>query len=68
MVLRAAQRAPEGDWATWRFLGGRGAGKTLAGASWLADRAESLGAGGRLALVGPTLHDVREVMVEGPSG
>ncbi len=68
LVLRAAQRAPEGDWATWLFLGGRGAGKTLAGASWLADRAEALGAGGRLALVGPTLHDVREVMVEGPSG
>ncbi|WP_241209635.1 DNA-packaging protein [Brevundimonas fluminis] len=68
LVLRAAQRAPEGDWSTWLFLGGRGAGKTLAGASWLADRAEALGAGGRLALVGPTLHDVREVMVEGPSG
>ncbi|MBU1324354.1 MAG: terminase family protein [Alphaproteobacteria bacterium] len=68
LVLRAAQRAPEGEWATWLFLGGRGAGKTLAGASWLADRAEALGTGGRLALVGPTLHDVREVMVEGPSG
>uniref|UniRef100_UPI0025E5EA13 terminase large subunit domain-containing protein n=1 Tax=Brevundimonas sp. TaxID=1871086 RepID=UPI0025E5EA13 len=27
-----------------------------------------LGAGGRLALVGATLHDVREVMVEGASG
>jgi phage terminase large subunit-like protein len=60
---------PDGsDWSTWLFLGGRGAGKTLAGASWLADQAETLGAGGRLALVGPTLHDVREVMIEGPSG
>lgn len=66
--LRPAQRPPEGDWSTWLFLGGRGAGKTLAGASWLADQAEALGAGGRLALVGPTLHDVREVMIEGPSG
>ncbi len=68
VVLRAAQRPPDGDWATWLFLGGRGAGKTLAGASWLAERAEALGAGGRLALIGPTLHDVREVMIGGPSG
>ncbi|MDP3369210.1 MAG: terminase family protein, partial [Brevundimonas sp.] len=71
--LRPAQRPPGrlpdgSDWSTWLFLGGRGAGKTLAGASWLADQAERLGAGGRLALVGPTLHDVREVMIEGPSG
>ncbi|WP_439476906.1 terminase large subunit domain-containing protein [Brevundimonas sp.] len=71
--LRIAQTPPGplpdgSDWSTWLFLGGRGAGKTLAGASWLADQAELLGPGGRLALVGPTLHDVREVMIEGPSG
>ncbi|MDZ4322151.1 MAG: terminase family protein, partial [Phenylobacterium sp.] len=68
LVLRPAQQPPEGDWSTWLFLGGRGAGKTLAGASWIADMAERLGAGGRLALIGPTLHDVREVMIAGPSG
>ncbi|KQY75577.1 hypothetical protein ASD25_12235 [Brevundimonas sp. Root1423] len=73
MILRTAQIPPglfpDGrDWSTWLFLGGRGAGKTLAGASWLADQAGALGEGGRLALVGPTLHDVREVMIEGPSG
>jgi phage terminase large subunit-like protein len=71
--LRPAQRPPEalpnGDpWRTWLFLGGRGAGKTRAGAEWLADQAEALGPGGRLALIGPTLHDVREVMIEGVSG
>ncbi|MDP3404477.1 MAG: terminase family protein [Brevundimonas sp.] len=66
--MRPAQRPPEGDWATWLFLGGRGAGKTLAGASWLADQAMAAGGEGRLALIGPTLHDVREVMVEGVSG
>jgi phage terminase large subunit-like protein len=66
--LRKAQRPPEGDWATWLFLGGRGAGKTLAGASWLAGQATAAGGDGRLALIGPTLHDVREVMVEGVSG
>ncbi len=68
LVLRPAQQPPEGAWSTWLFLGGRGAGKTLAGASWIADMAERLGAGGRLALIGPTLHDVREVMIAGPSG
>ncbi len=55
------------------FLGGRGAGKTRAGAEWLRSRMEGatpLGAGvvSRAALVGATLHDVREVMVEGVSG
>src|SRR5690606_1790264 len=68
LVLRAAQRAPAGDWATWLFLGGRGAGKTLAGAMWLADMAEAVGPGGRLALSGPTLHDVRGVLIEGVLG
>ena len=52
-------------WHAWLFLGGRGAGKTRAGAEWIAERARS---GARLALVGPSLHDVREVMIDGPSG
>ena len=68
MAAHAAQRAPRGDWSTWLFLGGRGAGKTRAGAEWVWEVAEALGAGGRIALVGATLHDVRSVMVEGPSG
>jgi phage terminase large subunit-like protein len=65
-IAHAAQRAPEGAWATWLFQGGRGAGKTRAGAEWLAQRAEH--APGLFALVGPTQHDVREVMIDGPSG
>ena len=49
------------------FMGGRGAGKTRAGAEWL--RYSVLHGGcRRAALVGPTLSDVREVMIEGPSG
>ncbi len=59
------QKSPETDWHTWLFLGGRGAGKTRAGAEWLTTRALP---GAHLALVGPTLNDVREVMIEGPSG
>lgn len=61
-----AQRAPEGQWSTWLFLGGRGSGKTRAGAEWLNRRADERDV--RLALVAPTLHDAREVMIEGPSG
>ena len=57
---------PNADWRTWLLLGGRGAGKTFAGAWWINHLAEIKDR--RFALVGPTLHDVREVMVEGPSG
>jgi len=59
------QDPPPDPWSTWLFLGGRGAGKTFAGASWLARLARRPRT---LALVGPTFHDVREVMIEGPSG
>ncbi len=66
----AASGAP---WRTWLILGGRGAGKTRAGAEWV--KALALGRAqfslrplGRIALVGETAADVREVMVEGVSG
>ncbi|MEO1322068.1 MAG: terminase family protein [Pseudomonadota bacterium] len=64
---RPAQRPPRGDWRTWLFVGGRGAGKTRAGAEWTRFAA-LLGGCERIALIGPTLGDVREVMIEGPSG
>ncbi|MBC7767533.1 MAG: DNA-packaging protein [Phycisphaerales bacterium] len=64
---RREQLAPNGDWRTWLFMGGRGAGKTRAGAEWVSALARRRKAG-RIALVGPTFHDVREVMVEGNSG
>lgn len=63
----APQRQPEGDWRCWVFMGGRGAGKTRAGAEWVSELARS-GRAGRIALIGPTFHDVREVMIEGQSG
>lgn len=61
-----AQYAPPGDWLIWLFLGGRGAGKTRAGAEWVRLQIEA--GAGRIALVAPTFNDVREVMIEGPSG
>jgi phage terminase large subunit-like protein len=66
-IAHAAQVPPEGAWSTWLFQGGRGAGKTRAGAEWLAARVEA-SPGGVFALVGPTQHDVREVMIDGVSG
>lgn len=69
---REDQAPPPGDWTTWLILGGRGAGKTRAGAEWT--RGAALGrpgfspSAGRIALVAETYADVREVMVDGPSG
>ena len=48
-------------------MAGRGFGKTRAGAEWVRMLAES-GSAGSIALVGDTADDVRQVMVEGPSG
>src|SRR4051795_1953196 len=53
-------------WTTWLILGGRGAGKTRAGAEWV--RAQALDPRARIALIGETARDVREVMIEGVSG
>ncbi|HET9715746.1 MAG TPA: terminase family protein [Pseudolabrys sp.] len=55
------------EWKIWLLLGGRGAGKTRAGAEWV--RATALNdPKARIAIVGETEHDAREVMVEGISG
>jgi phage terminase large subunit-like protein len=64
---RDEQRPPEGRWNTWLYLGGRGAGKTRAGAEWIADGVQSR-TFRHIALVGATFNDARAVMVEGVSG
>ena len=70
---RPDQWPPDGDWLVWLVMGGRGSGKTRTGAEWV--RGMALGLDGfadapvgRIALVGETFADVREVMIEGPSG
>ncbi len=60
------QLPPPGDWRTWVILGGRGAGKTRAGAEWV--RGMVAGAARRIALIGETYDQAREVMVFGDSG
>jgi len=47
-------------------MAGRGAGKTRAGAEWVQEQID--GGCRRIALVGATAADVRDVMVEGESG
>jgi phage terminase large subunit-like protein len=67
------QLPPRGAWKTWVIMGGRGAGKTRAGAEWVRAQVEGAGpanpgASRRVALVGETVDQVREVMVMGESG
>jgi len=64
---REDQLPPEGDWRIWLFLGGRGAGKTRAGAEWIAAQVRD-GKARRIGLIGATARDARQVMVEGESG
>ncbi len=61
---------PERIWASWLILGGRGSGKTRAGAEWVRAevRACSIEQPLRIALIGPSYAEAREVMVEGTSG
>ncbi len=71
---RSAQLPPDDiDWTTWLILGGRGAGKTRAGAEWvrnlaLDDAAPEYGPPARIALIGRTLDEVRNIMIEGSAG
>jgi phage terminase large subunit-like protein len=67
------QLPPEGVWKTWVIMGGRGAGKTRAGAEWVRSEVEGArpldpGRSKRVALVGETLEQVEKVMVFGDSG
>ncbi len=67
------QLPPEGDWNTWVILGGRGAGKTRAGSEWVRAQVEGdgpydKGRCRKVALVGETYDQTRDVMVFGESG
>ena len=64
---RDDQLPPLGDWRVWLILAGRGFGKTRAGAEWVRAFAEAT-PGARIALVAASLHEARQVMVEGESG
>ncbi len=57
---RPEQLPPPGDWTTWLYMGGRGAGKTRAGAEWIRARVQS-GVAKRVALVAATFIEARDV-------
>lgn len=59
------QLPPEGAWRTWLLMAGRGFGKTRAGSEWVRAAAT---AKVRIAIVGATRNEARQVMVEGASG
>jgi phage terminase large subunit-like protein len=62
---RPGQTPPEWDWRVWVLTGGRGSGKSWTGANWINDKALTVE---RLALIGRTAADIRDVMVQGDSG
>lgn len=64
---RDDQQPPPFDWPVWLIKAGRGYGKTRTGSEWVRMVAEN-NPRARIALVGPTAADVRDVMVEGESG
>lgn len=68
------QVAPPGDWTFWLLMGGRGCGKTDAGAFDMDEHAKGppcdprLPGGHRMSIVAPSLGDAAESCVNGPSG
>ena len=63
---RSTQLPPDGDWITWLYMAGRGAGKTRTASEWIRQRVYD--GSQSIALVGRTPADVRDVMIEGDSG
>lgn len=70
---RPAQLPPAGDWRIWLILSGRGFGKTRTGAEWVRSIAcgptpLAPGQCRRIAIVGETAADCRDVLAKGDSG
>lgn len=63
---RQNQKRPKGKWHVWMILAGRGYGKTRAGAETIIQWEKE--GYKRIALVGQTKKDVRDIMVNGESG
>ena len=59
---RPDQVPPDGDWLTWLYQAGRGAGKTRAAAEWVRWKVDT-GQARRIALLGREPSASREVMV-----
>lgn len=66
LVTARADQLPPKEYFVWLLLGGRGSGKTRAGAEDMAWNGASRIE--RIAIIGPTLSDVRKTCFEGESG
>jgi len=62
------QRPAGDDWDVWLVLGGRGTGKTRAGAEFVLEHLNREGDAARVGIGAPTAADVRDVCAEGISG
>lgn len=65
--LYTHQIPPEGDWDCWILRGGRGSGKTEAGARYVLDSLRNKGRV-RVGVGGPTIASARDVCAEGETG
>jgi phage terminase large subunit-like protein len=70
---RPDQLPPKGDWRIWLVLSGRGWGKTRTGSEWVRSMAcgktpLAPGKCKRIAIVGETAADCRDVLAQGDSG
>jgi phage terminase large subunit-like protein len=66
-IARDKQKLPTGDWFLWMILAGRGFGKTRTGAENIMNLVNS-GKYKRIAIIGKTIKEARDIMVEGQSG
>jgi phage terminase large subunit-like protein len=64
---RSSQCPPSSDWRIWLVKAGRGFGKTRMGAEWVNEMANN-NPNSHIAIIGATLTEARQVMVEGQSG
>lgn len=63
---RADQYPPAGSWwDNWFHMSGRGTGKTRGGSNWVRKITSHVS---RIALIGRTITDIRQTMVEGDGG
>lgn len=62
---RPSQFAPPGDWYVWLVMAGRGFGKTRCGAEQVREWHRT---NDQVNLVGATVTDARDIMIEGESG
>lgn len=66
-LARLKQLPPPGNWRFWLLMAGRGFGKTRTGAEYIREEVQA-GRTREIMLIAATASDVRDVVIEGPSG